>query len=170
MQSRLPEFCDLYQLADRQATVTGSWPVANMPRLIGMLAADAGEANAELVFGKTGKTPYLKGKVNATVQVVCQRCLEQMPIELQAEFLLGMIESEARIDLLPDDYEALITEGRHFLPDVIEDELILALPIVPTHEENCSEYMRKQQAEQAMSEQVEQEQKPNPFAVLKDLL
>jgi uncharacterized protein len=170
MQSRLPEFCDLYQLADRQATVTGSWPVANMARLVGMLATDKGEAKAELLFGKTGKTPYVKGKVSATVEVVCQRCLDIMSLDLNAEFKLGLIESEAKLELLPDDFEPLVTEGRHFLPDVIEDELILALPIVPTHAESCSEYMRNQQAELKTSEKIVEDKKPNPFAVLKDLL
>lgn len=169
MQSRLPEKCDLYQLAEKGATVTGTWPIAKMPRLLGMLGSESGEATVELNFAKTGRTRYVKGTVSTEVEIQCQRCMGLMNYPINAEFSLGIIESEAQIDKLPEEFEPLITEGRHFLPDIIEDEIILAIPIVPTHDSDCSEFLKEQKIELEANPQVEDE-KPNPFAVLKDML
>ena len=109
--------------------------------------------------------------MSAEVSDQCQRCIEPMLLKLEVEFLLGLIDDEAYVDTLPDQYEALITEGRHFLPDVIEDELILAVPIVSNHDSECSGYMKEQKVELAEIQKLKQEEKKksNPFAVLKDL-
>ena len=171
MLSRLPEYCDLFQLAEKNATITGTWPVSKMPRLLGMLASDVGEATAELEFGKSGRTRFLRGKVLAEVTIQCQRCMQDMAYTLEAEFLLALLDDEIYIDKMPDQYEALITEGRHFLPDVIEDELILAVPIVANHESECSDFMNEQAIELEKLRKLEEEEKKksNPFSVLKNL-
>ena len=170
MQARLPEFCDLFQLADRHAVVSGQWPIAKLPRLVTMLGSDKGIVEAEFNFGKLGKTAYVKGRVSAEVELTCQRCVELMEYTLESEFALGLIDNEALVDRLPEEFEALLTEGRHFLPDVIEDELILAVPFVPAHDNSCSSYMIDQKEEQKLQQVVEEEKKPNPFAALKDLM
>ena len=170
MQSRLPEFCDLYQLADKAATMSGSLPIAKMPRLIGMLTADSGEAQVELEFGKSGRTRYVKGQVVAKVEMQCQRCLGSTSVTLDAEFSLALLEDEAHIEKIADQFEPLITEGRHYLPDVIEDELILAVPIVATHDSECSSYMQQYKTEPEEKLHDESGKQPNPFAALKDLL
>jgi uncharacterized metal-binding protein YceD (DUF177 family) len=57
------------------------------------------------------------------------------------------------------------------LADVIEDELLLALPLVTVHEQDCSIYLQQQVQRQKKDAAVaaEQKVKNNPFAVLKDL-
>lgn len=170
MQSRLPEFCDLFQLADKTATMSGSWLIAKFPRLVDLLAADSGEVLIELEFGKSGRTRFLKGMIAADVEMQCQRCLNSAVVPLKAEFTLALLETEEHIDRVPEQYEALITEGRHFLPDVIEDELILVVPLVASHDSNCSNFMNEQVIEPVIQEQEETGKKPNPFANLKDLL
>ena len=169
MQSRLPEYRNLIQLADRHATIEAGWPVSKMPRLLGMLSATTGDATAEMQFGKSGSLRYITGRVQATVEMTCQRCLQPMPLQLESEFKLALVASEAEAQLIPEEYEPLITEGEHYLPDIIEDELILAAPIVSSHAESCSDYLMQQASEQVSAEDAEQERK-NPFAVLKDLL
>ncbi len=169
MQSRLPEKCDLFQLAEKGATIKGTWPVSKMTRLLEMLGADSGEAYTEMSFAKSGRTRYVKGRVSAEVEIECQRCMSLMSFPIDAEFSLAIIETEAQIETLPEEFEPLITEGRHFLPDVIEDELILAIPFVLAHETECSDFINAQKEEQRANPPVEEE-KPNPFAALKDLL
>jgi len=169
MQSRLPEKCDLYQLSEKGADIAGTWPVAKMPRLLSMLGSESGQAHAEMHFAKSGRNRYVKGHITAAVEIQCQRCMDIMTLQIDTEFSLGLVETEAQIDKLPEGFEPLITEGRHFLPDVIEDELILAVPIVPVHESECSDFMNTQKEEQKVNQVVEEE-KSNPFAVLKDML
>jgi len=169
MQSRLPEKCDLFQLAEKGATIEGTWPVSKMTRLLDMLGSDSGEAYAEMNFEKSGRTRFVKGRVSVEVEIECQRCMSLMSFPIDAEFSLALIETEAQIEALPEEFEPLVTEGRHFLPDVIEDELILAIPIVPVHDTECSDFMNAQKEEQKVNEPIE-DKKPNPFAVLKDIL
>jgi len=120
-------------------------------------------------FEKSGRTRFVKGRVSAEVEIECQRCMNLMSYPIDAEFSLAIIETEAQIETLSEEFEPLITEGRHFLPDVIEDELILAIPIVPVHDAECSDFMIAQKEEQKVNEPIE-DKKPNPFAVLKDML
>ena len=170
MQSRLPEFCDLFQLADKTATMSGSWPISKFPRLVEMLSSDNGEVVIDLEFGKSAHTRFLRGTVTADVEMQCQRCLDSTAVSLKSEFNLALVELEEHIARVPEQYDALITEGRHFLPDVIEDELILVVPIVASHDSNCSGYLNEQVIEPVVQKQEKADKKPNPFANLKDLL
>lgn len=170
MQSRLPEFCDLFQLADKTATIAGSWPITKFPRLVELLSSDSGETVIDIEFGRSGRTRYMKGTITANVEMQCQRCLDSAPVALKAEFNLALIETEDHINRIPEQYEALITEGRHFLPEVIEDELILVVPLVASHDSPCSNYLNEQVIEPVVEVQKEADKKPNPFANLKDLL
>ncbi|MDH5423910.1 MAG: YceD family protein [Gammaproteobacteria bacterium] len=170
MQSRLPEYCDLFQLADKSATMSGVWPIAKLPRLLALLSSDVGEAVVEFEFGKSGRTRFLKGTISADVEMECQRCLESATVSLNAEFSLALIEDELNSNKVPEEYDILVTEGRHFLPDVIEDELILVVPLVASHDYECSSYLNQQVVEPVVQQQDEGEKKPNPFAALKDLL
>lgn len=170
MQSRLPEFCDLFQLADKSATMSGIWPIAKLPRLVALLSSDVGDAAVEFEFGKSGRTRFLKGTISADVEMQCQRCLDLATVSLNAEFSLALIEDELNSNKVPEEYDILVTEGRHFLPDVIEDELILVVPLVASHDYECSSYLNQQVIEPVVKRQDEGGKKPNPFADLKDLL
>lgn len=80
---------------------------------------------------------FLRGTVEATLQLTCQRCLEPMEYQVKGEFLVSPVASEEEENLVPEPYDPLIVEGNELLlPAFIEEELILALPIVSLHEKN----------------------------------
>ena len=96
--------------------------------------------------------------------------MQSMTYPVDIRFKLGLVLNEAQMEKLPDDAEPyLIETDSNHLPDMLEEELLLGLPLVAMHEFDCSDYLQQQESEQ-QNEVEESEKKENPFSVLKDLL
>lgn len=140
----------------------GTWPVADFPRLRDALQADDGTL-AYAVRGVPDERgrPALNLRVEGTLSLVCQRCLGALEFPLHIEVSLLLAASQAEIDAEPFEAEGpeRIVAGREMaVHDLIEDELLLAIPLAPRHE-RCSGRAADAAAE-----------KHTPFAGLRDLL
>ncbi len=125
-------------------TLQGDWPLAGMQRLAGSLAAVAPDAptvhwsaSGQLLPVAGGEAEvWLHLTAGATVQLQCQRCLQNMAQALQVDRRLRFVRGEAaaaRLDEASED-DVLELPPRLDLHALTEDELILALPLVPRHE------------------------------------
>jgi len=107
------------------------------------------------------------GQLKTDLALICQRCLERYDIPVEVELKLNWVKSEQDAKKLPLRYEPLLVESIPLkLNDVIEDELLLALPIIAMHELdecNAAKFVTNDKAAE-----IEKE-KPNPFAVLAEL-
>ncbi len=111
----------------------GSLPVAELPRLVEGLANDSGKVAYRLDFetGDLGE-PRLHVRVHARLTLECQRSLEPFVFPAEVDTWLGLLADEADAAALPGDCEPLLLEGGTLSPrKVIEDELLLVLPLVP---------------------------------------
>jgi uncharacterized protein len=129
---------DGFEFASAGASMQGVWPLRDFPRLGDMLAMDAGEVAYEVdgVRDLRGR-PSLRVRVRGTLQLRCQRCLEAMPFEVHADETLVLAQTLAEIHAEPADAHApdRVVGGKEMpVRDLIEDELILALPYAPRHE------------------------------------
>jgi uncharacterized protein len=129
---------DGFEFATAGATQQGVSPLESFPRLRDMLASDAGEIAWTLqgVRDERGR-PSLRVSVGGRVLLRCQRCLEAMPFEVQAEAILVLAATQAEIDADPVDVQApdrVLAAKEMPVRDLIEDELVLALPYAPRHE------------------------------------
>ena len=132
---------DGFEFASAGASKQGLWPVSDFPRLRDMLASDEGEVAYEVngVRDERGR-PSLRVRVRGTLQLRCQRCLEPLPYEVLADEVLVLAGTLAEIHAEPADANAAdrVVAGKEMpVRDLIEDELILALPYAPRHE-GCS--------------------------------
>ncbi len=153
---------DGFEFASAGATQQGAWPLSDFPRLRDMLAADAGEVAYEVdgVRDERGR-PGLRVRVRGTLPLRCQRCLESMPFEVQTDETLVLAATLAEIHAEPPDAYGpdRVVAGREMaLRELIEDELILAVPYAPRHE-SCTAAPATDAAE-----------KTSPFAGLRGLL
>jgi uncharacterized protein len=129
---------DGFEFAAAGATQQGVWAVADFPRLRDLLASGAGEIRYEIngVRDARGR-PALRVRVKGALQLRCQRCLEPMRFEVDTDETLILAATQAEIDAEPADASApdrlLAAEGMQ-VRDLLEDELILALPYAPRHE------------------------------------
>jgi uncharacterized protein len=164
--TELPETLNFLKQAERNISLQGSWPIARLNRLQNTLNTNKGELVASLNFSATGDFYCLKGTVKADLDVVCQRCFEPMQQALQGHFKFALVTDKTDHETLPPDMELYLVEGEEqSVIDILEDELLLLMPMVTMHQSECSEFLRKQK-EQALREDTN---KDNPFAVLKDL-
>ena len=165
MLGPLPETLDFFKQVERDKRFHGALSLGGLDRLVSGLASDKGEAEAEISFTTRAGVPCLAGKVRANVEMVCQRCLEPVQMQIEGSFRFGLVESEEEFDNLPAEFEPfIVTDGEQSLYDVLEDELILSLPLVSRHDYECSEVMKQQQPPSGDAETY------RPFAGLKDLM
>jgi uncharacterized protein len=129
---------DGFEFASAGATQQGVWPLRDFARLRDVLASAAGEVAYEIsgVRDERGR-PSLRLKVSGTLMLRCQRCLEPMAFEVRADETLVLAATLAEIHDEPADAHApdRVVAGKEMaLRELIEDELILAVPYAPRHE------------------------------------
>jgi len=165
----LPATLDVRKAAARDVTVKGVLKPQDLPRFRAMLAGDNGAVDAEMTFSRDEEMRCLVDlRVKAEVSVTCQRCLEQMTTQLAAENTLAIVSSDEQAAQLPRTLDPLVVvEQSCNLWDVVEEELILAMPAFNYHDSDaCRETIA------AFSEpepEGEEGGKPNPFDVLAQL-
>ncbi len=137
MQTRLPDKINPWKLAAAGGRLQGEIPVRNMARLKPLLCTAESKVSLMLQAGVDGQHIYfIAGHIETAVKVICQRCLGPMPLPLAADFRLGLVRAQDQAGSLPDEYDPLVVpEGELAVVDFLEDELILALPLAPRHEE-----------------------------------
>jgi uncharacterized protein len=133
MSGVLPVSVDPVRLADQSAQLRGVLPVARMRRLTELCGSDFGEAQVDLRFVKEADSGLrrLQGQIRAMLDCRCERCLERFRLPVQADVSLRIVSPGERG--WADDSDALEADGPMALSEIVENELILALPMVPMH-------------------------------------
>ncbi len=143
---------DGLEFARAGSKLQGAWPVADFARLRDALHSKAGTLLYELqgVAQDRGR-PALSLRVGGTLQLVCQRCLGALEFPLNIAVSLHLAATQDEIDAEPLQAEGpdRIVAGREMpVRDLIEDELLLAIPIAPRHGRcagGASDSVREQQ-------------------------
>lgn len=141
-------------------------PVAELPRLAGVLEG-TGTVNVDLAIERwDNAVPLISGTVNASLERRCQRCLETLAEDLDLELRLGVVPPESDLEL-PAGFETCEAEATT-VAQVIEDEILLALPMVAIHDDrsDCGPLAGELDK---LSPTTEAEEKRRPFAVLESL-
>lgn len=166
---RLPVHIDPIRMAETRRQLQGHIDLAEMTRLGQSLMDTSGHVEISIDFGIDEEgIRYMHGHIRTQLVLECQRCLEAMNYAINSEFALGMVSSEAEARALPAHYEPLQLDGKPlFLRDVIEDELLLALPIVARHpKEECGVKLNEFDDAPEDTGREDTGEKENPFSVL----
>lgn len=171
MSGRLPDYVDFMRLARQGQVLSGDLSLARMQRLAASLRDTQGSARVRLEFDLDARRqPVLRSRVEAELVLECQRCLGDCNYAVSVETVYGLIEHEAQAKRLPDEYEPLLLNEEPMSPlELVEDELILAMPVVARHEDGdpaCQPYNLRKQQDASTETAVEGS---NPFAVLNRL-
>lgn len=99
--------------------------------------------------------------VTGAASLICQRCLDTLDVDLSGPFTLALVATEAGMQKLPEgwDGQMLDADGTIDVHALIQEELLLRVPMVPKHEQECGLVINEDNP-------IE---KPNPFAVLAQL-
>lgn len=153
------------EFAEAQQTLVGEIDALKCERLAETLSANPsiGGTSAHISFKLTGaakqlRNPSLHLHIDAQLPVTCQRCLDQMQVQLNLDFNYIICQALPIETDENDDTDWLEAASEMNLQELIEDELLLAMPIAPMHDHDCSK------------QSMQSGEKPNPFAALKGLI
>ncbi len=169
MHQKLPREIDPFRLAKNGLTLEGTLPLSGMARLAEIILDTQGDVYVSMQFGIDTilGTPFMRGQFSAALTLRCERCFESMVFDAEIECLLAILAHEHKIAGLSEEYDPWVigSEDVVTISDVVEDELILSLPLIPKHTQAClpDEVWTSGKASEEIEEKV------SPFAVLKTL-
>ena len=167
---KLPLTVDPVKDAQQRIDYDGYYTASQLVRLSESTGKVLSDAQVTLSFYiDPQKLVVMKGQVQVDVELECQRCGEPFKQTLECHFMYSPVANWDQADDLPEIYEPIEFNefGEIDLLGAVEDELILALPLVPMH---SSEHCEVSAHEQVFGELPEElAKKPNPFAVLANL-
>jgi uncharacterized protein len=134
----LKRISDSFAFARDGRVLEGTLPVASLERLHDQLANVAGELAFRLQ-GRRGQRGelLLEVEVSGTLALACQRCLEAIVFDLDVDSLLELVPEGAELsqeELEDDTRDFLPVAGELDVAQLVEDEVLLALPVAPRHE------------------------------------
>ncbi len=154
-----------FKLSENEAFTERKLPVSQLERLVRSLADDSGviEARVDGYRDQDGRK-LLKCSLSGVVNMECQTSFKPMSVSIDREVVFYPVMSEEAIAAAPEQYEAFLFDTEELdLVNLIEDELILSLPIAI----NASDSPEHMTFGPKIEPQVEK--KPNPFKVLEQL-
>jgi len=170
MRDKLRKRYQVQKEVTQNGRFEGEIPLSELERLGELLhleALDSDERKVTVSFEFVRNEfdiPMLEGHLQTSLELECQRCLKplQTPMELDFRLLIDASDEIVRQSSLDTLYS---DDGYIDITEVVEDELILAVPLVAMHEDTaCNEEWR-----QLTEQQSEAVVKENPFAVLQQL-
>ncbi|MGH8119540.1 MAG: YceD family protein [Gammaproteobacteria bacterium] len=137
MLPELPHTIDPELLARKGVAIEGKYAISELSRLCEIIQDHSGHTTFRLEFSRDpdNKQSFIRGHIEAQLRTICQRCLGMMELNISTPVYLGVVGTQAAAAGLPDGCEPLILDIKPVsLSALIEDELILALPISAMHE------------------------------------
>jgi uncharacterized protein len=107
--------------------------VEQLPRLAQMQSTGSLEYHLRGGEASNGK-PCLRISVRGSMDLVCQRCLGRLPVPIAVDVELQLAESLSEISEADDDVDRVLPSRSMDVGQLVEDEVILVLPMVPRHE------------------------------------
>ncbi|WDE07622.1 23S rRNA accumulation protein YceD [Thalassomonas viridans] len=165
---KLPITIDPFKSAQRRLECEGIFEMSGMDRLLAACEPCDGQVTVNVNFNvdELGLV-VISGKGSASVALTCQRCTEVYEQALEVDFTFSPVKNAEAAAELPSYYDAIELDenGEVNLRELVEDELLLAIPLIPRHSlEDC-----QAPADSVWGELPEELEKPNPFDVLKQL-
>ncbi|MDR3096907.1 MAG: DUF177 domain-containing protein [Paraburkholderia sp.] len=190
-----PRDIDLFEFARGGRSASGVARLSQLPRMLNEVPAEAPDRDTAFTWqaegftqkelqddGTEGPQPYLRLAVHGDAWLTCQRCLAPYEQAFNADTVFRIVQTEDEADEFPldDDEFDVIVGSRHFdLVELIEEELLLSLPLVPKHEV-CPEIHESiasgadgaqgvDSVDDVPEQEIEPEERVNPFAALESL-
>ncbi|WP_044407771.1 YceD family protein [Thiomicrospira microaerophila] len=169
MFEKIPELIDPVHCAEHNRRFRGRVKQSDLKRLRKQLVSAEEWVEVDLVFRRHPKlkTPLFELSVKTPLCLECQRTLAPFVYPVDSTVTGVYLSSLALSDDLDDGVEFYeLPEGNISTYELVEDELLLAIPMIPRKDE---EFLTWQAGELAPSSVEDAVEKPNPFAKLQQL-
>ena len=163
LNKSLPGQLKLFNFAKKEISLSGLYQISDFPRISEISNNKKDNIKVDLSFYlKNNKTPCVDGIIDLDIVLPCQRCLDDLSIALKVNFNLAFVRHDQQSEELDSNYEIYVIKEEELATlDLISDEILLSIPMVPTHDYDCIKETNKQEIVEGKSE--------NPFAILKKI-
>lgn len=165
---KLPITVNPSRSAQRRLVCEGVYKLSDMTRLLAISesCSEFVEAHVKFDIDERGLS-VMTGRASTSVALTCQRCSENYSQLLEVEFTFSPAKNAEDAEDIPSYYDIIELDenGEVNLRELVEEEFLLSIPLIPRHElEDCPA-----SADSVWGELPEELEKPNPFDVLKQL-
>ena len=136
---QLPKKINFYNFAKKEVTLNGDYKISNLSRLSEIANNENDNVEVGLAFHlENEKTPCVEGIIKLKLVLDCQRCLDNLELDLRVTFRIAFTRNESQTDSLDDKFEIyLIGEEELDTKNLITDEILLSIPMAPSHDFDC---------------------------------
>ncbi|PWW09977.1 23S rRNA accumulation protein YceD [Mangrovibacter plantisponsor] len=166
---KLPLTLDPVRTAQKRLDYQGIYTPEQAARVAESVVSVDSDVECEMSFAiDNQRLAVITGDAKVSVTLTCQRCGNTFPHQVHTTYCFSPVVSDEQAEALPEAYEPIeVNEfGEIDLLAMVEDEIIIALPVVPVHD---SEHCEVSEADMVFGELPAEAEKPNPFAVLASL-
>jgi uncharacterized protein len=166
------------ELSARAAVIERHLDLPQLERVVRAGGLPGTHIEARLQFGAFEGRTTVDVRVEGTAVLECQRCLQPCEIVVDESALVAIVRAET--DDVPGGYEPFVGMPEQLsLSALIEEQVLLALPLVPAHEAGAGECLTSEAevlalapafAVETAAEDAAVEEKQTPFANLRELL
>lgn len=173
----LPKESDVRKLALKQTLFELSFEAKHLTRFASTTEKDQAAVIVDLKFDLDEQRRYrLRGTVDCDTAVICQRCMESMPLQIHCDVDIVIVYDDVEAKQLSRDVEPLVVADGELvdLEEVVEDELLLNMPFTVFHEnEKCHsqhhEFLDPAVPAEKLKAAELDAKKDNPFSMLSQL-
>ena len=163
LNKSLPGQLKLFNFAKKEISLSGICQISDFPKISEIASNNKDNVRVDLSFYlKNNKTPCVDGIIHLDIVLACQRCLDDLSISLEVNFNLAFVRHNQESEELESHYEIYVIEDEELAThDLISDEILLSIPMVPMHDYDCSKNIN--------TLEIVDEKAENPFSILKNI-
>ena len=163
LNKSLPDELKLFNFAKKEISLSGIYQISDFPKISEIASNKTEDVKVDLSFYlNNNKTPCVDGIIELDIVLACQRCLDDLSIVLKINFNLTFVRHNQESEEIDSHYEIYVIEDEELAThDLISDEILLSIPMVPNHDYDCLKEINKQETVEGKFE--------NPFTILKKL-
>ena len=161
---QLPKKINFYNFAKKEVMLNGDYVISDLSRLSEIANNENDNVAVSLAFHlENGKTPCVKGIIKLKLVLDCQRCLDNLEMDLRVTFGIAFTRNESQTDSLDDKFEIYLIGEEEELDtkNLITDEILLSIPMAPSHDFDCGLVTDKGD--------IVEEVREHPFDALKNI-
>jgi uncharacterized protein len=142
------KLCNVAVLAEEARQVMLAVPVNRLERIASHLTSHEGMVTGSVALSMEEGRIVADIELVALLEVRCQRCLEPMQWPIESQSRVALVASEEDAAAVPPELEtALAPGGKLRLAELVEEEVLLALPSAPRHPEQCPQGQSRSRVE-----------------------
>lgn len=156
MDDKFPKILKPYIFAKKNLSFSTKYDLKNLNKINKLV--EGGKADLQLSFDLIDRLIVATGSIIINTKLICNNCLDFVDFDYTGEINIAFTSNNQQVD---EKYEIIDLADEIITDEFIADEVLLAFPMFAKHDYKCITEQKKVI--------IGQEEKVNPFAILKNI-